>query len=124
MAELAAWYEDSAAEEPDPGRRSLLLRRAATLYRERAGRPEAAAAALLAARSAAPDDLDLTAQAARTLYFNDAAAQSYQAQIARAASIWNSSVTNVRLVETSGRGSFSFREGNDSRGSYASTGPR
>ncbi|MBN1207744.1 MAG: flagellar hook-length control protein FliK [Myxococcaceae bacterium] len=68
MAELAAWYEDSAAEEVDPGRRSLLLRRAATLYRERAGRPEAAAAALLAARSAAPDDLELTAQAADLLH--------------------------------------------------------
>ncbi|MFL5348692.1 MAG: flagellar hook-length control protein FliK [Hyalangium sp.] len=68
VAELAAWYEDSAAEEPEPARRSLLLRRAATLYKERAGRPEAAAAALLAARSAAPDDLDLTAEAADLLH--------------------------------------------------------
>lgn len=68
MAELAAWYEDSAAQEPDTARRALLLRRAATLYRERAGRPEAAAAALLAARAAAPDDLELTAQAADLLH--------------------------------------------------------
>ncbi|HVG57281.1 MAG TPA: flagellar hook-length control protein FliK [Hyalangium sp.] len=68
MAELAAWYEDSAAQEPDTGKRSLLLRRAATLYRERAGRPDAAAAALLAARTAAPDDLELTAQAADLLH--------------------------------------------------------
>ncbi|WP_224364763.1 flagellar hook-length control protein FliK [Hyalangium versicolor] len=68
MAELAAWYEDSAAEESDPARRSGLLRRAATLYRERAGRPEAAAVALLAARAAAPDDLELTAQAAELLH--------------------------------------------------------
>jgi tetratricopeptide (TPR) repeat protein len=68
MAELAAWYEDSAAQEPDAGRRAALLRRAATLYRERAGQPEAAAAALLAARSSAPDDLELTAQAADLLH--------------------------------------------------------
>ncbi|HYH97269.1 flagellar hook-length control protein FliK [Hyalangium sp.] len=68
MAELAAWYEDSAAQELDTERRSLLLRRAATLYRDRAGRPEAAAAALLAARTAAPDDLELTAQAADMLH--------------------------------------------------------
>src|SRR5262249_1360882 len=68
VAELAAWYEDSAVEESDPARRSLLLRRAATIYRDRAGRAEAAAAALLAARAASPDDLDLTAQAADLLH--------------------------------------------------------
>jgi tetratricopeptide (TPR) repeat protein len=68
VAELAAWYEDCAADEPDAGRRALLLRRAATIYREQAGRPDAAAAALLAARAAAPDDLELTAQAADLLH--------------------------------------------------------
>ena len=68
MAELASWYEDSAAEETDSAKRALLLRRAATLYRERAGRPESAAAALLAARSASPDDMELTAQAADLLH--------------------------------------------------------
>ncbi|XXF77129.1 flagellar hook-length control protein FliK [Myxococcaceae bacterium GXIMD 01537] len=68
MAELAAWYEESALEEPDASRRSLLLQRAAALYRDRAGRPDAAAAALIAARAAAPDDLELTAQAAELLH--------------------------------------------------------
>ncbi|MDY7227401.1 flagellar hook-length control protein FliK [Hyalangium rubrum] len=68
VAELAAWYEDCAAEETDTERRALLLRRAAALYQDRAGRPDAAAAALLAARAAAPDDLELTAQAADLLH--------------------------------------------------------
>lgn len=68
MAELAAWYEECALEEPDAARRSLLLQRAAALYRDRAGRPAAAAAALIAARAASPDDLELTAQAAELLH--------------------------------------------------------
>ncbi|ADO74908.1 flagellar hook-length control protein FliK [Stigmatella aurantiaca] len=68
FAELAAWYEECAEEEPEAERRSSLLRRAASLYRERAGRPEAAVIALLAARAAAPDDLELTAQTAELLH--------------------------------------------------------
>ncbi|MBZ4408850.1 flagellar hook-length control protein FliK [Myxococcus sp. XM-1-1-1] len=68
MAELAAWYEECAEGEPDAERRAELLQRAAVLYRDRAGRPDAAAAAFIAARSARPDDLDLTAQAAELLH--------------------------------------------------------
>jgi tetratricopeptide (TPR) repeat protein len=68
VAELAAWFEESASLEQDGERRSRLLLRAATLYRERAGRPDAAVVALLAARSARPDDLTLTAQAADLLH--------------------------------------------------------
>ena len=41
-------------------------------------------------------------------------------QIAQSASIWNSAVANVKLQEGSG-GDFHYREGNDARGSYAST---
>jgi snapalysin len=56
-----------------------------------------------------------------TVYYNAAQAPSFRSQISSAASIWNSSVSNVKLQATSGSADFSFREGNDSRGSYAST---
>ncbi|WP_316529100.1 snapalysin [Kitasatospora brasiliensis] len=48
-------------------------------------------------------------------------APSFTSQISQAAQIWNSSERNVQLQETSGNGDFSYYEGNDSRGSYAST---
>jgi snapalysin len=56
-----------------------------------------------------------------TVYYNDANAPSFQSETANTAYIWNSSVSNVRLVETSGQGDFAYYEGNDPRGSYAST---
>ncbi|OEJ33686.1 snapalysin [Streptomyces subrutilus] len=56
-----------------------------------------------------------------TVTYNTRNAPSFRTQIARSTQIWNSSVTNVRLQEVSSGGSFSYREGNDSRGSYAST---
>lgn len=68
VVELAAYYEEKAGREEEPSRRSALFRKAAHLYSERAGRPDAAAAALIAARAAAPDDLELTAEAAELLH--------------------------------------------------------
>ncbi|GAB1339572.1 snapalysin [Streptomyces sp. E-15] len=56
-----------------------------------------------------------------TVYYNAAQAPSFRSQISSAASIWNSSVTNVKLQATSGSADFNYYEGNDSRGSYAST---
>ncbi|MFJ4007481.1 snapalysin [Streptomyces sp. NPDC090023] len=56
-----------------------------------------------------------------TITYNPSAAPTFSSQISSAASIWNSSVSNVKLSATSGTGDFSYREGNDSRGSYAST---
>ncbi|MFR9674238.1 snapalysin [Streptomyces sp. TR06-5] len=56
-----------------------------------------------------------------TVYYNDSNAPSFQSEIAQSTSIWNSSVSNVTLAETSGSGDFAYYEGNDSRGSYAST---
>lgn len=56
-----------------------------------------------------------------TVTYNDAGAPSFQGEIASSTSIWNSSVSNVRLAETSGGGDFDYREGNDPRGSYAYT---
>ncbi|MEV7672595.1 snapalysin [Streptomyces sp. NPDC088752] len=58
--------------------------------------------------------------AAVTVVYSAANAPSFRTQIARSAQIWNSSVANVRLVE-GGSPDFSYYEGNDSRGSYAST---
>ncbi|MGW1251355.1 snapalysin [Streptomyces sp. NPDC002535] len=58
--------------------------------------------------------------AAVTVVYSAANAPSFRSQISRSAQIWNSSVVNVRLVEGSNP-DFRYYEGNDSRGSYAST---
>jgi snapalysin len=47
-------------------------------------------------------------------------APTFASQISSSAQIWNSSVSNVKLVEGSNY-DFYYTEGNDSRGSYAST---
>jgi snapalysin len=60
--------------------------------------------------------------AAVTVVYDASRAPSFSAEIARSASIWNSSVTNVRLQSgTASAADFSYREGNSSQGSYAST---
>ncbi|UQX02939.1 snapalysin [Streptomyces sp. RerS4] len=56
-----------------------------------------------------------------TVTYNTRNAPSFRTQIANSTRIWNSSVTNVKLQEVASGGNFSYREGNDSRGSYAST---
>ncbi|MYU22977.1 snapalysin [Streptomyces sp. SID8352] len=62
-----------------------------------------------------------SAAAAVTVYYSAANAPTFRTQIARSAQIWNSSVSNVRLAERSSGADFTYYEGNDSRGSYAST---
>ncbi|MFE6055494.1 snapalysin [Kitasatospora sp. NPDC056446] len=52
--------------------------------------------------------------------YDASSAPSFRNQISQAAQIWNSSVSNVQLRSGSG-GDFAYYEGNDSRGSYAST---
>ncbi|MFF9268108.1 snapalysin [Streptomyces rochei] len=59
--------------------------------------------------------------AAVTVYYSAANAPSFRTQITRSTQIWNSSVSNVRLAESSSGADFAYYEGNDSRGSYAST---
>ncbi|MFC8869210.1 snapalysin [Streptomyces sp. NPDC057148] len=59
--------------------------------------------------------------AAVTVYYSASNAPSFRTQIARSTQIWNSSVSNVRLAERSSGADFAYYEGNDSRGSYAST---
>ncbi|MFD8079902.1 snapalysin [Streptomyces sp. NPDC059718] len=56
-----------------------------------------------------------------TVYYDASQAPSFRSQISSAASIWNSSESNVKLQEASSGADFSYYEGNDSRGSYAST---
>ncbi|KOG63789.1 ABC transporter substrate-binding protein [Streptomyces griseoflavus] len=55
-----------------------------------------------------------------TVTYNASSAPTFRSQIARSTQIWNSSVRNVKLQEGS-RADFTYREGNDARGSYAST---
>ncbi|MFD6658205.1 MULTISPECIES: snapalysin [unclassified Streptomyces] len=55
-----------------------------------------------------------------TVTYDASGAPSFRSQIATSTQIWNSSVSNVQLQEGSGA-DFTYREGNDPRGSYAST---
>ncbi|QGV78632.1 snapalysin [Streptomyces ficellus] len=55
-----------------------------------------------------------------TVVYSATGAPSFRTQIARSTQIWNSSVNNVKLQE-GGNPDFRYYEGNDSRGSYAST---
>ncbi|MFI9718486.1 snapalysin [Streptomyces sp. NPDC052396] len=55
-----------------------------------------------------------------TVTYDPSQAPSFAGEIANAARIWNGSVHNVRLQE-GGNADFSYYEGNDANGSYAST---
>ncbi|GHH88487.1 extracellular small neutral protease [Streptomyces sulfonofaciens] len=56
-----------------------------------------------------------------TITYNPSGAPTFRSQISSAVQIWNSSVTNVRLAAGGSGSDFSYREGDDPRGSYAST---
>ncbi|MEU9991536.1 snapalysin [Streptomyces sp. NPDC048045] len=56
-----------------------------------------------------------------TVSYDASQAPSFRSQIASAASIWNSSVSNVKLQASSGGADFAYYEGSDPQGSYAST---
>jgi snapalysin len=77
-------------------------------------------APVTAAQASATTQGDVGA-AAVTVTYTVSGAPSFRSQISTSISHWNSSVTNVRLQQVSSGGNFSFREGNDPRGSYAST---
>lgn len=55
-----------------------------------------------------------------TVVYDASAAPTFSSEIANSAAVWNSAVSNVQLQEGS-NASFDYREGNDSRGSYAYT---
>ncbi|MFE6692207.1 snapalysin [Streptomyces sp. NPDC057743] len=56
-----------------------------------------------------------------TVTYDPSAAPTYADQISQSASIWNGAVKNVKLQAGSGGGDFQYKEGDDPRGSYAST---
>ncbi|MFG2498458.1 snapalysin [Streptomyces sp. NPDC048441] len=56
-----------------------------------------------------------------TVVYDASGAPKFAQQISSSASIWNGAVSNVKLQEGSSGASFEYREGNDPRGSYAST---
>ncbi len=55
-----------------------------------------------------------------TVVYDASAAPTFRTQIAHSTRIWNGAVSNVRLQEGA-NADFTYREGNDPRGSYAST---
>ncbi len=59
--------------------------------------------------------------AAVTVYYDASGAPSYQSQIAQGVANWNSTVSNVRLVENPSAATLDFYEGDDPSGSYAYT---
>ncbi|MFJ8042515.1 snapalysin [Kitasatospora sp. NPDC096147] len=56
-----------------------------------------------------------------TVTYNAASAPTFRTQIANSTAIWNGAVTKVQLRSVTGTADFKYYEGNDSRGSYAST---
>ncbi len=56
-----------------------------------------------------------------TVVYDASGAPTFARQIAASTSIWNAAVSNVKLQQGTSGASFSYREGNDRRGSYAST---
>lgn len=56
-----------------------------------------------------------------TVVYDASGAPTFAQQIASSASIWNSAVSNVKLQAGSSGANFEYREGDDPRGSYAST---
>lgn len=68
LGDVAAYYEETALRAKTTAEKARLLLKAAELYKDRANKPHEAAAALLAARSANPDDMQLTARVADQLH--------------------------------------------------------
>ncbi|MEU6995852.1 snapalysin [Streptomyces sp. NPDC046465] len=56
-----------------------------------------------------------------TVVYDASGAPTFAQQIASSASIWNGAVSNVKLQAGTSGASFEYREGNDARGSYASS---
>lgn len=75
-------------------------------------------AVMKSARAKQAANADKTA--AVTVVYRASSAPTFRTQITRSAQIWNNATNNVTLVEGSNY-DFYYREGNDSRGSYAYT---
>lgn len=59
--------------------------------------------------------------AAVTVYYSTANAPTFSSAIRQGAANWNARVSNVKLVENASAATLTYYEGNDSRGSYASS---
>jgi len=59
--------------------------------------------------------------AAVTVYYNTNNAPTFRSVIRQGAANWNARVSNVKLVENASAATLTYYEGNDSRGSYASS---
>ncbi|WP_405658811.1 snapalysin [Streptomyces sp. RK9] len=114
----------SAADSPRAGAEKSSVSTAASVARYQGSGEEAAAnkaffdavvKAVAEKRAANPG------AKAVTVTYNASQAPTFRQQIASSTSIWNAAVTNVKLQQGSSGASFSYREGNDPRGSYAST---
>ncbi|MEU2181339.1 snapalysin [Streptomyces thermolilacinus] len=114
----------TAAPAPAPASVASADRAATAGYTAYAGSAEDAAAnrAFFQAvmESVAKKRAAVPGTQAVTVVYSAANAPSFRTQIARSTQIWNSSVSNVKLQEGSNP-DFRYYEGNDSRGSYAST---
>lgn len=55
-----------------------------------------------------------------TVNYDASGAPTFASEIANSTAVWNAAVSNVKLAE-GGNASFDYREGDDPRGSYAST---
>jgi snapalysin len=80
----------------------------------------AGAALVLAPLTAVPASADVSAQAT-TVYYDASGAPSFASEIAAGVANWNSSVSNVQLVENPSAATLDFYEGSDPSGSYAYT---
>ncbi|OLR91976.1 snapalysin family zinc-dependent metalloprotease [Actinokineospora bangkokensis] len=78
-------------------------------------------APLGAGQAAAAPVAPPAAEAVTTVYYDASGAPSFASQIRQGAQNWNSSVSNVQLVEDSSRATLTYTEGNDPSGSYAQT---
>lgn len=79
------------------------------------------AAAVLTPFSAVQASAQPPTAAAVTVYYSTASAPTFRTVIRQGAANWNARVTNVKLVENASAATLTYREGNDSRGSYASS---
>ncbi|GHC71669.1 snapalysin [Streptomyces flavofungini] len=114
----------SAADSPRAGADTAAVSTSASVARYQGSGEEAAAnkaffeavvKAVAEKRAANPG------AKAVTVTYNAAQAPTFRQQIASSTSIWNAAVSNVKLQQGTSGASFSYREGNDPRGSYAST---
>lgn len=120
LASLAAVPASSAVAAPSGSPSQVSTATSIAAYQ---GSPESQAdtrAFFTAVMKSALAKQEATGATAVTVTYDASAAPTFRSQIAASEQIWNSSVSNVTLTSGS-NADFTYREGNDPRGSYAST---